>query len=125
MLLHLMKAMKKDKPGFFYLKKILPGLNEAKLNEGVLNGPQIRFILKDCNFNRTLNQNGKRAWNAFEVVSIGCLGNAKDPEYKKIIKELLIAYKALECNMSLKMHFLHSHLDFFPPYLGDINENLR
>ena len=35
----------------------------------------------------------------------------------KIIKELLIPYKALGCNMSLKIHFLHSHLDFFPPNL--------
>ena len=95
--------MKKDKLGFRYLKKILPGLSEAKLNEGVLNGPQIRSIHKDCNFKSTLNQKEKSTWNAFEAVSTGFLGNAKDPEYKKIIKELLIAYKALGCNMSLKI----------------------
>ena len=70
--------MKKEKPGFFYLKKILPRLSDAKLNEGVLNGPQIRAFLKDCNFKSTLNQKEKRAWNAFEAVSTGFLGNAKD-----------------------------------------------
>ena len=48
--------------------------------------------------------------------------NAKDPEYKKIIKELLIAYKALGCNMSLKIHFLHSHLDSLPPILGTVSD---
>ena len=50
------------------------------------------------------------------------LGNAKHPEYKKIIKELLIAHKALGCNMSLKIHFLHSHLDFFPPNLRAVRD---
>ena len=54
----------------------------------------------------------KESFDAFEAISRGFLGNAKDPEYKKIIKELLIANKALGCNMSLEIHFLHSHLDF-------------
>ena len=36
---NVIKAMKKDKPRFCDLKKILPGLSEAKLNEGVLNRP--------------------------------------------------------------------------------------
>ena len=33
------------------------------------------------------------------------------------MEELLDAYKAMGCNMSLKIHFLHSHLHFFPPNL--------
>ena len=82
-----MKAIKKDEPGFFYLKKILPGLSEAKLNEGVHNGPQIRDILKDCHFKSTMNQKEKIACDAFEAVSTGFSGNAKDSEYKKIIKK--------------------------------------
>ena len=82
--------MKKDKPGFFYLKRILPGLNEAKLNEGVLNGLQIRAIIKDSNFKSTLNQKEKRAWNAFEAVSTDFLADEKYALYKKIIKELQI-----------------------------------
>ena len=91
-----------------------------KLNEGVLSGSQIKAILEDCNFKSTLNRKEKRAWNAFEAVSTGFLGNAKDPEYKKIIKELLIVYKALGCNMSLKIQFLYSHLNFFPLNLGAV-----
>ena len=112
---NLIKALKNHKPVFFHLKKILPGLSEVKLNEGLLNGPHMRTILKDCNFKSTLNQNVKRAWKVFEAVSTGFLGNAKNPEYKKIIKELLIVYKTLGCNMSLKINFLASHLDFFHP----------
>ena len=71
---------------------MLPGLSEAKLNKYVLNGPQIRAILKNCNSKSTLNQKEKSAWNAFKAVSTGSLGNAKDSEYEQIIKELLIAY---------------------------------
>lgn len=26
------------------------------------------------------------------------------------------------CNMSLKFHFLHSHLNFFPESVGDVND---
>jgi hypothetical protein len=26
------------------------------------------------------------------------------------------------CNMSLKIHFLESHLDFFPENLGEVND---
>ena len=26
------------------------------------------------------------------------------------------------CRMSLKLHFLHSHLDFFSPNIGDVSE---
>jgi len=30
------------------------------------------------------------------------------------VQDLLTSYKAMGCNMSLKTHFLESHLDFFP-----------
>nr|CAH7763855.1 unnamed protein product [Callosobruchus chinensis] len=28
----------------------------------------------------------------------------------------------MRCNMSLKVHFLHSHLDFFPENLGAVSD---
>jgi hypothetical protein len=28
----------------------------------------------------------------------------------------------MKCNMSLKIHFLHSHLDFCPANLGDVSD---
>ena len=31
------------------------------------------------------------------------------------------SYEQLGCDMSLKMHFLFSHLDFFPLYCGDVS----
>ena len=32
------------------------------------------------------------------------------------------AYEKHGFRMSLKMHYLHSHLDFFRPNIGDISE---
>lgn len=31
-------------------------------------------------------------------------------------------FKALECNMSFQIYFLHAYLDHFPENLGDVNE---
>lgn len=35
---------------------------------------------------------------------------------------MLGAYKAQGCKMSLKVHFLHSHIDYFPKNLGAYSE---
>jgi hypothetical protein len=35
---------------------------------------------------------------------------------------MLDKFKLLGCNMSLKLHFLASHLDYFPPNLGAVSE---
>ena len=36
------------------------------------------------------------------------------------VENLLAAYKEMGCRMSLKNHFLHSHMDFFPANLSAI-----
>ncbi|UYV81585.1 hypothetical protein LAZ67_20001601 [Cordylochernes scorpioides] len=46
----------------------------------------------------------------------------KVENYRDIVNNLLLSYKALVCNMSLKFHFLHSHLDFFPYNLGAVSD---
>ncbi|UYV67045.1 unc-93 [Cordylochernes scorpioides] len=49
-------------------------------------------------------------------------GSVKVENYRDIVNDLLLSYKALGCNMSLKIHFLHSHLDFFPDNLGAVSD---
>jgi len=42
----------------------------------------------------------------------------------EIMQEIISTYSAVVCNMSLKLHFLHQHVDFFPENMGTIsNEN--
>jgi hypothetical protein len=42
------------------------------------------------------------------------LGNRKAENYRDVMADLVQSHKAMGCNMSLKAHFLDSHLDFFP-----------
>ena len=46
----------------------------------------------------------------------------KSSEYIFIVQELMQSFKALGARMSVKMHFLRSHLDYFPDNCGDYSE---
>ena len=50
------------------------------------------------------------------------LGNIKDFLYKETVRNMLDKFKLLSCKMSLKLHFLASHLDCSPPNLGAVSE---
>ena len=65
-----------------------------------------------------MSQEEKNGWIAFSQVVNNLLGNTKSPEYKEIVKTLLDNFHKLDCNMSVKVHFLHSHLEYFPENLG-------
>ena len=43
-------------------------------------------------------------------------------DYKENVEQMLQFYKEMGVKMSLKMHFLHSHLNFFPKNNGDISD---
>lgn len=48
------------------------------------------------------------------------LGSNRAENYAQMVDNLLGMFNEMGCRMSLKMGFLHSHLDFFPPNLGDV-----
>ncbi|KAJ8881392.1 hypothetical protein PR048_017873 [Dryococelus australis] len=50
------------------------------------------------------------------------VGNHKSPTYWDIVKDLLQSHKQMKCNMSLKINFLQSLLDFFPGCLGVMSD---
>ncbi|UYV73505.1 hypothetical protein LAZ67_10003849 [Cordylochernes scorpioides] len=108
------KAMDRNASGFAYLKQKFSSLSEAKIKEGIFVGPQIRELQQDGNFQNSLNEVEAAAWNSFRKVCKIFLGSVKVENYRDIVDDLLLSYKALGCNMFLKIHFLHSHLDFFP-----------
>ena len=49
------------------------------------------------------------------------LGNRKADNYKDFVQKLLDNFQALGINMSIKVHFLHSHIDRFPENLGYVS----
>ena len=85
-------------------------------------GLQIREVLKDTDFEEILNLKELRAWEAFKSVCSGFLGNTRVPDYQACIEKLLKSYEGMGCRMSLKIHFLHSHLNFFPSNLGAVSD---
>jgi hypothetical protein len=59
---------------------------------------------------------------SIQKVTKSFMGNHKAENYHEIASNLLTAYKAMGCNMSIKVNFLDSHLDFFPEILGAVSD---
>ena len=97
------------------MKETFPRVSDSK-------SPQIRTLLRDGNFEDLLSQIEKSAWKSFKSVVKIFLGNRKAQNYREIVGELLQSYQDMGCNMSLKIHFLDSHLDFFPDNLGAVSD---
>lgn len=89
---------------------------------GVFVGPEIRKIMSDDNFLKTLNGVETRAWKNYISLCDNFLGNNRSTNYVEVVNEFLDAYEKMGCRMSIKVHFLHSHLDFFPENLGQFSD---
>ena len=116
------KALDHNGDCFRYICQAFPGLSEEKKKAGVFNGPQIRQLLRDPNFVASMTAHEARAWNAFFLVVNNFFGNRKAENYEDLVKELLSSMQELQCCMSIKLHFLKCHLDYFPENLGDVSE---
>jgi hypothetical protein len=97
-------------------------LSHAKIRVGIFDGPQIRKVMMDDDsFTDMVTEIEEDAWNAFKEVK-KFLGNISEPLYKEIVRKKLDKFKLFGCKMSLKLHFLASYLDYFPPNLGALSE---
>ena len=115
------KALDKTGQCFQYILSTFPRLSNEKLKAGIFDGPQIRNLIKDPNSMKEIDW---ACWLSFvKVVQGNCfLGNRKAENYKDIVQKVLDNFQALGINMSIKVHFLHSHLDRFPENLGDVSD---
>lgn len=116
------KALDKNGDCFQYLREKFPAISDAKLKEGIFNGPQIRTLFRDANFTGKMNDTERAAWVSFKDVSQNFLGNNKSENYRTLVEDLVTNYKNLGCLMNLKLHFLDSHIDHFPENLGEYSE---
>jgi hypothetical protein len=116
------KPMDQTVPAFRYVVEKFPGISAAKIKEGIFIGPQIRKLFRDEHFDHILSGNEKRAWNNFRLVATNFLRNNKADNYKELDENLLLSYEELGCNTSLKIHFLHCHLDYFPESCGTLSD---
>ena len=113
--------MDRNGPGFKYLSEKFSKIYDAKIKEGIFIGLQIRELFKDQVFNGLLNDVEKAAWESFRNICQNFLGNHKTSNYKEKVNELLNSFEMMGYNMSLKIYFLNSHLDFFPANLGAVS----
>jgi len=78
--------------------------------------------MQDKQFDEDLNEAERNAWLSFKRICKDFLGNHKAVNHQDIVQDLLTLYKAMGCNMSLKIHFLESNLDFSPENLGKVSD---
>ena len=64
----------------------------------------------DEKFAATMDNHELTAWGAFKQVCQGFLGKHKAENYSALVDRLIESYQQLGCNMSLNLHFFHSHL---------------
>ena len=93
-----------------------------KLKTGIFDVSQIRELIKDPKFDEVFSATERSAWQSLKSVITNFLGNHRNAEYEEVIEELLKSFCQLEARMSVKMHCLQSHLDYFPENCGDLSE---
>ena len=107
------KAMDQNSSGFEYIARKMPGVSIEKLKAGIFDGPQIRELINDSKFTDSLNNAERKAWSSYVKVVRNFRGKHTADNYPEIVKDMLTNFQKLGCNMSMKLHFLHSHLDRF------------
>ena len=118
----LVKALDKDDECFKYIGRSFPGLSTEKPKARIFDGLDIRKLMQDEIFILSMNPLEADAWWGFVGVVQNFLGNRRAANFEEIIQNMLDAYQHLGANMSIKVHFLHNHLDRFPAYCGDVSD---
>jgi hypothetical protein len=88
-------------------------VNEYKKNRETINGYPSEHLL---------TENGRSLCLTFKAVCLNFLRNLKSANYKELVEGLPNAQQTVVCIMSLNIHFLQSHVDFFPPNLGAVSD---
>ena len=115
------KALDKEGDCFTDLCQAFPGLTMEKLKAGIFDGPQIRQIIRDPEFENSMNEVELEAWKAFVLIVKNFLGNNKARNYAELVNNMLTVFRNQGCNMSVKMHYLFSHMDWLHENLGSMS----
>ena len=114
------KVLKPTKRTFRQIRQMFPNISEKKVKGGIFVGPQIRRMLAAEELEEQMSDFERNPLQAFRMM--GFLGNHRKDSYAMVESNLIESYEKLGCRTSLKLHFLHSHLDFFRDNLGNISE---
>jgi hypothetical protein len=89
LLRNFVKVPYRNGPEFSNLREKFPRLSTETIRAGVFIGLQVRQLFTDLQFNLTLSDDEKAAWNAFRHVATGFLGNVKAVIFRKHVEDLI------------------------------------
>lgn len=69
--------------------------------------------MKSDDFSNTLIGDEKVAWDMLKKLVSGLFGKTRSETYQNDVEKMLKAFENLKVHMSLKIHYLHYHLDLF------------
>ena len=72
------------------------------------------WYLRELMKNEALSKAESSTWLSLKSVVTNFMGNDRSAEYEKEIVELLRSFRQLGVQMSVKLHFLQLHLNYFP-----------
>ena len=116
------KALDREVRGFAFLHQKFQRKTMEKLKAGIFDGPQIMELIKDTSFDDALNPAEPSAWLSLESVIANFFGNHRSSLYQKVVDELMENFHQIGVCMSVKMHFLWFHVDYFPENRGNFSE---
>ena len=79
--------------------------------------------MEDKEFIEDLNDSERNIWLSLRGFARTSQEITKAANYREVVQDLLPSYKAMGCNMNLKIHFLESQLEFFPKNLGKVSDD--
>ena len=79
--------------------------------------------MNDHEFSSSMSKEEFYAWNALVKIVKNCFGNKKASNYKELVANLLSSFEDIGAKMSIKVHFMHSHIDRFPENLVHLVTN--
>ena len=94
------------------------------MKAGIFGGPQIRKLIQDQDFTSHMTAVESAAWCSCVSVVREFLANTKASN-QYLVDVMLRNFQALSSRMSIKLHYLFSHLDYFPENLGDVSKEQR
>jgi len=104
------------------MRNKFPKVTDTKIKESLFIGPQIRELMQDKLFDEDLNEPERNAWLSFRRNRKDFLGNQNAANCQDEMQDLLTSYTTVGCNMIMKIHFLESHVEFFPENLAEVSD---
>lgn len=74
--------------------------------------------MKNQDFPKVLNRQNLGAWNAVIAVITKVLGKKRSEDYEQLVIDMMEAYRVIDVHMSLKIHLMHFHMNYFSQQLS-------